>query len=697
MTDHVPGWYPGGTPTNILTAVLFLGAVGVFAYVAYRLVQILLLGGKEDRFDQIGERIKGVLVFVFGQRRVIREPSGWGHFVIFWGFLLITVGTVEGFVRGVWPGFTYRTVLDPLHLGFLYLPLNLAIDLVSFGVLIALCVALYRRYVQKPLRLESDDSHAKVDATIIICLIFVLIVFMFLARGTEINIAQYEDNLAIGSVAWAPISYIFAKFLGGPIQNDVQFGNQQVFYAIFWWIHNIIILAFLIYIPFSKHLHLLGAIPNVFFRSFRPRGELSTMDLEDETVETYGISKIEEYTWKQLLDEYACTECGRCQENCPAFLTDKALSPSRVIHHLKLHLKEKGEVLISGKPEESLSESEKALLEKQLIGDVVTEDEIWDCTTCGACMENCPVFIEHIQKLVDMRRYLVLTESRFPAEVQSVFRNMETNYNPWSMGYSSRADWAKGLDVKTFAEAGEADILFWVGCAGAFDDRAKKISEAMVKILKAAGVSFAILGEEEMCCGDSARRMGNEYLAQTLIQGNVEAMANYKFKKILVNCPHGYNTLKNEYPQFGGDYEVVHHTEFLLELLRAGKLPMPKGLNGNGRVCYHDSCYLGRYNEIYDEPRELLSAIPGATVVEMDRIRGKSFCCGAGGGRMWMEETVGVRINEKRAEGAIQTGAKTIGVACPFCLTMFEDGMKAKGEEENIQVADIAELIAADL
>ncbi len=697
MTEHVPGWYPGGTPTNILTAVLFLGALGVFCFVAYRLYKILLLGVAEDRFDRVGDRIKSVLVFVLGQRRVIREPAGWGHFVIFWGFLLITVATVEGFVRGVWPGFTLRTILDPVFLGWLYPPLNLAIDVVSFGVLIALGVALYRRYVQKPLRLESDDAHAKVDATIIICLIFVLIVFMFLARGTEINIGQYEGHLAIVAPGWAPVSAVVAKLLGGPITTDVQLGQQQVFFAIFWWIHNIIILGFLVYIPFSKHLHLLGAIPNVYFRSFKPRGELPTMDLEDETVETYGISKVEEYTWKQLLDEYACTECGRCQENCPAFLTDKKLSPSRVIHNLKLHLKERGEVLIDGKPEEALTDEEKAVLEKQLIGDVLSEEEIWDCTTCAACMENCPVFIEHIPKLVDLRRYLVLTESKFPAECQSVFRNMETNYNPWSMGYSSRADWAKDLDVKTFAEVGEADVLFWVGCSGSFDDRAKLISQAMVKILNAAGVSFAILGEEEMCCGDSARRMGNEYLAQTLMSGNVEVMANYKFKKIVVACPHGYNTLKNEYPQFGGNYEVVHHTEFLLELLRAGKLPLPKGLNGNGKVVYHDSCYLGRYNEVYDQPRELLSAIPGATLVEMDRVRHKSFCCGAGGGRMWMEETVGERINEKRSEGAIQSGAKTIGVACPFCLTMFEDGMKAKGEEENIQVADIAELIAADL
>ena len=697
MTEHLPGWFPGGTPTNIITTFLFLGALGVFCYVAYGLVKILLLGAKEDRFDRIGERIKSVVVFVLGQRRVVREPAGWGHFVIFWGFIFITLGTGEGFIKGVWPGFSYRTILDPLHLGFLYMPYNLIVDLISFGVLIALTIGLVRRYVIKPVRLESDDPKAKVDATIIIALIYVLIVFMFLLRGSEMNLAAYEGHPLIHPVAWAPISYLVGVVLGGPITSDVQFGHMQVFSAIFWWIHNLIILVFMIYIPFSKHLHLLGAIPNIFFRSFGPKGELAKMDLEDETVESYGISKIEEFTWKQLLDEFACTECGRCQENCPAFLTDKALSPSRMIHHLKLHLKDKGAVLVAGKPEDDLTEEEKAKLEKQMIGDVFSEDAIWDCTTCRNCQENCPVFIEHIQKIVDMRRYLVLTESRFPAEAQTVFRNMETNYNPWSMGYSTRADWAKDLDVKLLSEVGETDILFWVGCAGSFDDRAKKVSTSMVKILKTAGIDFAILGTEEMCCGETARRMGNEYLAQTLMSGNVEVMANYKFNRILVTCPHCLNTLKDEYPQFEGNYQVVHHTELLAELLASGKIPEPKGLNGGGPVTYHDSCYLGRYHDIYEAPRKTLQSIPGATLVEMDRTHSKSFCCGAGGGRMWLEETVGERINEKRTEAAIQTGAKTIGTACPYCLTMFEDGVKAKGGEEGIKVVDLAELIAEGL
>ncbi len=659
----------------------------------YRLVKILLLGTKEDRFDQIGERIRSVVVFVLGQRRVIREPAGIGHFFIFWGFVFITIGTIEAFIKGVWPGFTYRTILDPVGLGFLYLPLNLIIDLISIAVLIALVVALYRRFIAKPIRLETDDPHTKVDATIIISLIFVLIVFMFFERGAEINIGRMEGAAAIGTPQiWMPFSYLVSTWISGPSLH-----GQQVMYALFWWLHNIIILGFLVYIPFSKHLHLLGAIPNIFFRSLRPKGELTKMNLEDETAETYGVSKIEEFTWKQLLDEYACTECGRCQENCPAFLTQKPLSPSRLIHHLKIHLREKGEIRISKKPEELLTDAEKAILSRSLVGDIVTEDEIWDCTTCRACQENCPVFIEHIQKIIDMRRYLVLMESRFPSEVQAVFKNMETNYNPWSMGYSTRADWVGDLDIKTLAEVGETDYLFWVGCAGSFDDRAKKVSIAMVKILQAAGIQFAILGQEEMCCGETARRMGNEYLAQTLMQGNVDVLKNYKFKKVLAMCPHCFNTLRNEYPQFGLHLDVVHHTQLLKELIESGRLRLNTSFDGAGPITYHDSCYLGRYNEVYEEPREVIRAIPGTRLVEMDRIRHKSFCCGAGGGRMWMEELRGVRINEMRTEAAINSGAAVIGTACPYCLTMFEDGVKAKGKEERIQVVDIAELISKAL
>ncbi|MFC1889659.1 (Fe-S)-binding protein [Thermodesulfobacteriota bacterium] len=677
---------PGHFPANLLIALLFFGALGVFAYVVYNLYRILRLGTNEDRFDRIVERIKSVIVFVFGQKRVVREPSGLGHFVIFWGFIFITIGTVESLAKGISETFSYKLVFEAIAepLGWLYGPLNLAQDFFSLAVLVAIIVAFHRRYILKPDRLKTDDPHARVDATIILSLIFVLVIFMFLTRGLEMNRFQEIPG------GWAPISAFCAALFKG-----MSMGSQDVLRGLFWWIHNLIILAFLIYIPFSKHLHLLGAIPNIFFRSFKSKGELPKMDLEDETVETYGVSKIEEYTWKQLLDEYACTECGRCQDNCPANLTDKPLSPSILIHHLKTHLLEKGKVMIQSAEDGDAVEDPSGALEKNLIGDVIQDDEIWACTTCRACMEACPVFIEHIQKIVDLRRNLVLMESRFPQEVQSVFKNMETNYNPWSMGYASRADWASGLDVPTLADKGEAEYIYWVGCAGSFDDRSKKVSTDMVKILKAAGVDFAILGTEEMCCGETARRMGNEYLAQTLMQGNAEILNNYGVKKIITACPHCFNTLKNEYAQFDGNYELIHHTEFIWDLLKSGAIKLDGSVEGT--IAYHDSCYLGRYNDIYEAPRNIVKAFKGSKHVEMDRIKEKSFCCGAGGGRMWMEETLGERINEVRTDAAIEAGASTVATACPYCLTMFEDGVKARNKVESMKVLDIAELVAGSL
>ncbi len=677
---------PGHFPANLIIMLLFFGALGVFVHVLYRLYRILRLGTREDRFDRIGERIKSVLVFVFGQKRVLHEPSGLGHFVIFWGFIFITIGTVESFAKGVSETFSYKLVFEAIAepLGWLYGPLNLAQDFFSFAVLVAIIVAFHRRYILKPDRLKTDDPHARIDATIILSLIFVLVIFMFLTRGLEMN--RYAEIPA----RWAPVSALCAAIFDG-----MPMGTQDIFRALFWWVHNLIILAFLVYIPFSKHLHLLGAIPNIFFRSFRPSGELTKMDLEDETVETYGVSRIEEYSWKQLLDEYACTECGRCQDNCPANLTDKPLSPSILIHHLKAHLLEKGKVMIHAAGDGEAIEDPSGTLGKNLVGDVVQDDEIWACTTCRACMEVCPVFIEHIQKIIDLRRYLVLMESRFPQEVQSVFKNMETNYNPWSMGYATRADWASDLDVQTLADKGSAEYLYWVGCAGSFDDRLMKVSSDIVKILKAAGVDFAILGTEEMCCGETARRIGNEYLAQTLIQGNVEILNNYGVKKIIAACPHCFNTLRNEYPQFEGSYEVIHHSELIWDLLQSGKIKLNSSVSGI--VTYHDSCYLGRYNEVYEAPRNIVKAFKGANLIEMDRTRERSFCCGAGGGRMWMEEDIGDRINEVRTEAAIQTGAVTVATACPYCLTMFEDGLKAKDKEESMKILDLAELVAENL
>jgi Fe-S oxidoreductase len=675
---------PGHFPANIVFILIFLAANGFFLFTAYKLYLILRLGQPEDRFDHIGTRLKGVATFVLGQRRVINEPAGWGHFFIFWGFVIITIGSIETFGVGIYHGFAYWKFLGKGLTSVLYL----LQDLFCAAVVVALCVALYRRFVLKPERLRYEDQRAaNQDACIIIGLILLLIVLLFGARAAEYLLAQGEAGRYFPRLAFVSVG--FSRLFLGLTEEGLQ-----TWYSFFWWGHTVVILGFLIYIPFSKHLHLLGAIPNVFFRRLGSVGELSKMDLEDETAETYGVSRIEEFTWKQLLDLYACTECGRCSDNCPASLTGKPLSPKLTIHHLKEHLQAEGKMLLAQPgAAEAATVNPEGELAKALIGDICQHDELWSCTTCGNCIEHCPVFIEHIDKYVDMRRYLVLMESNFSPEVQNVMRNWETNSNPWGLGFSTRGDWAKGLPVKTLAEDSQVEYLYYVGCGGSFDERAKKISSAMVTLLNEAGVSFAILGAEEKCCGETARRIGNEYLFQTMVAELVEIINSYGVQKIITTCPHGYNCLKNEYPQFGGEWEVYHHTEFLAELQRDGrlqtKLPMDKHL------VFHDSCYLGRYNSIYDQPRNLIKSISGLRLSEMDRSRNKSFCCGAGGGRMWMEETLGDRkINDARTEQALELEPDIIGVSCPFCTTMFEDGLKDRNMEEEVRVYDIAELLA---
>jgi len=564
-------------------------------------------------------------------------------------------------------------------------------DLLCAGVVIALGVSLYRRFVVKPERLRFDDQQAaNLDASIIIGMILVLIVFLFGARAVEYRLAQVEPGRYFPQAAFISVA-LSGMFAGLPESSLLGW------HSLFWWGHTLVILGFLVYIPFSKHLHILGAIPNIFFRRFRPLGELTKLDLEDETVETYGVSRIEEFTWKQLLDLYACTECGRCSENCPANLTGKPLSPKETIHHLKKHLLAKGKLLLDrgeAKDDQPL-EGAAAELRKALVGEVCLNDEIWSCTTCGNCMEHCPVFIEHIQKYVDMRRYLVLMESRFPPEVQTVLRNWETNSNPWGLAFATRGDWARGLQVQTLAENPEVEYLFYVGCTGSFEERGKKVTAAMVRLLHQAGVSFGILGAEEKCCGETARRIGNEYLFQSMAAELAEIINGYGIKKIITTCPHGYNCLKNEYPQFGGNWEVYHHTEFLARLLGEGLL-LPRRLDK--RLTFHDSCYLGRYNGIYEEPRGVLKSIPGLRLLEMERRQAKSFCCGAGGGRMWMEETLGEqKINEARTDQALALDPELIAVSCPFCAIMLEDGLKAREKEEAVKVYDIAELLAQAL
>jgi len=678
---------PGHFPANILFILIFVAANGFFVFTAYKLYRILRLGKPEDRFDRRSERLKSVVTFVLGQRRVIREPAGWGHFFIFWGFVIISIGSLETFGVGIYHGFAYWKFLGKGLTSLLYL----LQDLFCAAVVVALCVALYRRFVVKPERLRYEDQKAvNQDACIIIGLILLLIVLLFGARAAEYLLAQGEAGQYFPRLAF--VSVAFSSLFTGLTKEGLQ-----AWYSFCWWGHTVVILGFLIYIPFSKHLHLLGAIPNVFFRRLSSVGELSKMDLEDETAETYGVSRIEEFSWKQLLDLYACTECGRCSDNCPATLTGKPLSPKLTIHHLKEHLQAKGKMLLAQQgAAEAATANPEGELARALIGDICQHDELWSCTTCGNCIENCPVFIEHIDKYVDMRRYLVLMESNFAPEVQNVMRNWETNSNPWGLGFATRGDWAKGLPVKTLAEDSQVEYLYYVGCAGSFDERAKKISSALVTLLNEAGVSFGILGAEEKCCGETARRLGNEYLFQSMATELVEIINSYGVKKIITACPHGYNCLKNEYPQFGANWEVYHHSEFLATLLKGGQLQPQQGMDKN--LVFHDSCYLGRYNDLYEEPRTVLNSISGLKFSEMDRSRNKAFCCGAGGGRMWMEETLGdQKINDARTGQALQLEPDIIGVSCPFCTTMFEDGLKTCDMDEKVKVYDIAEILVQSI
>lgn len=652
------------TVQGIILLVIFLAVLAAFGLIVRMLIRTLKLGKPEDRSGDVGERIKSVFVYVAAQARVLSQVAGIGHFLIFWGFIFITLGTIEHIAGMIVPGFSYTAIFGPVAAGII----SLLQDILAFLVLLAIIVSLFRRFVMKPVRLKIDDPTARREAVFILSLIFVLILLMFCIKGIGIL-----DGKVDGS--YAPISKIAAGLFEG------KGYDLHLYESVFAWIHHLIIFFFLLYVPFSKHIHILGAIPNIYLRNLGHSGTLSRMDFEDETAEKFGISEIDDFTWKQLLDLYGCTECGRCQAACPAYLTEKPLSPFRVIHRLRGHLtKERGKLLAGGEDIEGAP----------LIPDTITEDEIWACTTCGACMNECPPFIEHVQKIVDLRRYLVMTESRFPSEMQPVFRNMEVNYNPWSIGYSSRADWAEGLEVPVASDKQQFDVLFWVGCAGSFDARGQSVSKAMVQLMKKAGVDFAILGVDEICCGETARRMGNEYLAQTLIEANIENLKKYRFGRIVTACPHCFNTFRAEYPQFGYDTPVMHHSQFLLELVRDGRLDAGKVDSRKG--AYHDSCYLGRYNDILDQPRDLLRKTGGIALSEFGRHGKKSFCCGAGGGRMWMEEDIGKRINEERVDELLSMGLKEVFTACPYCMTMFEDGLKAR-EADDVRVRDIAEIL----
>ncbi|MCG8620221.1 MAG: (Fe-S)-binding protein, partial [Desulfobacterales bacterium] len=446
------------------------------------------------------------------------------------------------------------------------------------------------------------------------------------------------------------------------------------------------ILGFLIYIPSSKHLHLLAAAPNVYFKRLETEKAIVKTDIEDEEAETFGLGKCSEFNWHNVLNLYACTECGRCEELCPAASTGKSLSPKKIIHDFKVDLLDQADKILPDKDGNHKKDEVTPLMTE---GSEVTEDVLWSCTTCRSCENICPVSNEHLDFVFEMRKHQVLMEASFPPEMAETFNNMENQANPWGFAADTRADWSKDLDVPLMMDKPDAKVLYFVGCAGSFDDRGKKISRATARVLKRAGVDFAILGPEESCNGDMARRAGNEYLGQMMIQQNVETINQYNPELILTGCPHCFNTLKNEYPEFGADYEVVHYADYFKRLIDEGKLQVKA--KDMGAITFHDSCYLGRWNDIYESPRELLAKANTGDLVEMDRSGEKGFCCGAGGARMFMEETIGERINNVRAQHAVDTGADTVAASCPFCATMLNDGLMET--DRKMQVLDIAEIM----
>jgi Fe-S oxidoreductase len=655
----------------VLGALLLVSGL-LFLLRSWLLIRLVRLGQPTHRTDDLPKRLEQEVTVVLGQRKLLqRLGPGLMHAFIFWGFLVLLTTIAEAFGEVFQEDFAIPFIGRTGWLGLLQ-------DVFAVLVVVGVFMALYFRKVQRPERFKG--SHLE-EADFILAMIFGIILTLVGLTAVKIALGVNESP-----DEWTPVSLVASKLFDNMSEDALD-----VFRHVFLWFHIVLILGFLVYIPYSKHLHIFTSFINVFFSNTKPRGTLRPLHIDESALESdqvaLGAGTVSDLTWKEMLDLYACTECGRCSDVCPAWNTGKPLNPKLVIMNLRDHLFEVGPRLLrSGKNGKVEPVS--------LNPDVIEDEVVWDCTTCGACMQECPVNIEHIDHIVDMRRNLVMGESRFPQEAGTLLRNLESSSNPWGMGREARAEWADGLGVRVLQEGQAApEYLYWVGCAGSFDDRARRISRAVTRVLQRAAVPFAILGPRELCTGDPARRMGNEYLFQSLAEQNVKTLDGSGVRTIVANCPHCFNTLRNEYPDFGGNYQVLHHTQLFARLIEDGRLSPTEEVRA--LLSYHDPCYLGRHNGVYGEPRRVLDAIPGLSTVEMPRHRERGFCCGAGGSRMWMEERIGKRVNMERTDEAVSTGASTMGVACPYCLIMLDDGVKASGR--SLEVVDVAEVVARSI
>ncbi|KXY36979.1 heterodisulfide reductase-related iron-sulfur binding cluster [Bacillus mycoides] len=690
---------------NSLLIINWLAAIAVIAYAGYLFVYLIrtrmayIQLGKTIEFDRrFKERWDLLKVNVFGQKKLLKDKkSGIIHVMFFYGFILVQFGAIDFVWKGLAPG-------SHLPLGPLYPAFTFFQEIVTLVILIAVFWAFHRRYIEKLVRLKRNFKSGLV-------LIFIGGLMISVLLGNGMGIIWHGEELSWSEPIASAIAYVFSGL------------NETVAISVFyfsWWVHLLILLTFLVYVPQSKHAHLIAGPVNVFFGRLSNPGKLEKIDFEDETQETFGVGKIEDFRQNQLIDLYSCVECGRCTNMCPATGTGKMLSPMDLILKLRDHLTDKGAAVTSKAPwvpvvafnntqgnqlammaaGKGQQESAATALayDPSLIGDVITEEEIWACTTCRNCEDQCPVMNEHVDKIIDLRRYLVLTEGKMDAEAQRAMTNIERQGNPWGLNRKERETWRQGDDevtvptVKEKSKAGEEfEYLFWVGSMGSYDNRSQKIAISFAKLMNEAGISFAILGNKEKNSGDTPRRLGNEFVFQEMATKNIEEFEKAGVKKIVTIDPHAYNTFKNEYPDFGLQAEVYHHTELLAQWVKEGRLKPVHSIEET--VTYHDSCYLGRYNEVYEAPRDILKAIPGVNLVEMARNRETGMCCGAGGGLMWMEETTGSRINVARTEQALAVQPSIIGTGCPYCLTMISDGTKAKEVEETVQTLDVTEIL----
>ena len=675
--------------TKDVSREVFDGIPGALQVAFYTVIPVLLVWGafafsnrvknwergapdrRKTTSKNVGRRLRDFRAGAYMQTLLRDSAAGLMHSMIYFGFLVLLGVTTVLEIDHQMP-----EDLKFLH-GKTYMAYSFIGDLAGLVFMVGIVWAIVRRYVQRPyrIRIKTKPEHA-----IILGVFFLIGLSGFFAeafRIAEVGQPSHEK--------WSFIGYPLSNLFTGMSESSLSTWHQ-----IMWSTHVVAFALFLIMLPITMLRHIFTSPLNMYLKDRdRPKGAMRAMpNLTETSLESFGASVVEDFTWKQLLDTDACTMCGRCTSVCPAHATGKPLDPREIV--LKT-----GEVMAaSANPVVTppLSVDKDITISANSLFERITAEEVWSCTSCRACDEICPVNIEILDKILDMRRYLSLMESNFPSELGNAYRAMENQGNPWGMNQGERGDWAEGLDVNIVDPGAEftAEYLYWVGCAGSFDDKNKKVTQAMAKLLKRAGIEVAILGPSEMCTGDSARRSGNEYLFQMLAMPNIEMLDGMGVKKIITQCPHCFNTLKNEYPQLGGNYEVVHHTQLLESLIASGKLDVSQATLEE-RLTYHDSCYLGRHNDVYLAPRKVVGSIKGIEVVEMQRNGTKGMCCGAGGARMWMEENVGVKVNDERAIEAISTGATRVATACPFCYIMLDDGVKAAGKEDSeVKVADIA-------